>query len=235
MKKIYLYLITGCTLFISCTKKAGVFTADAPCQLQTADPSGSSYAADSVISFNCAEKHCGAIPLSKANYWVYLDSVFMDGIFSKTQFDTLRFNTTYKSLSDGLVWWQSNISIGLPSILYSTESGFFGIENRMFINGIKDVRSDFVICAGDSARYLSSFQDMAAQAKSVRYKGMINTPAGNYANIYYFEKNAPHFRKDQVFFKPGIGVLKYIVEKSPVGMPVTKLQQVSTLVSYHFE
>ena len=105
----------------------------------------------------------------------------------------------------------------------------------MFIQGIIDVKKDFSLFPGDSIRYLASFDDAAAVGRSLKIKTDFETPAGKYDECLYFEKNARNYRKDQVYFKPGIGVLKYIQEKAPFGQRVMKLQQISTLVAYHIE
>jgi hypothetical protein len=73
-------------------------------------------------------------------------SIFTDGVFLKTQMDTLRFTFQKQSLTDGLVWWQSNIEVGLPQWLYASDSSFFGLADRMFTTGIKDVKKIWIIC-----------------------------------------------------------------------------------------
>lgn len=105
----------------------------------------------------------------------------------------------------------------------------------MFIQGIVDAKKDFSLFPGDSLRYLASFEDAAAAGRSLKIKTDFETPAGKYEECLYFEKNARNYRKDQVYFKPGIGVLKYIQEKAPFGERMIKLQQISTLVAYHIE
>lgn len=205
------------------------------CELQTGNPSGRSYASDSVIAYTCTQKHCGILPLSTKNYWVYEDSVFADGIFLRVQYDTLQFTSCKKSLTDGLVWWESNISIGLPDRLYANDSTFFGLDDRMFTPDIMDVKKEFGIFPGDSVRYLTSFEDAAAIGRSLKLESSFKTPAGNFDDCLYFEKNARNYRKDQVYFKAGVGVVKYIYEKAPIGTRVIKLQQISTLVKYHIE
>ena len=237
MKKNILALITGSILFASCNKEdfALRFPPAEPCILQTANPSGRSYTEDSVVTFTCTQKHCGMLPLSSKNYWIYQDSVFNDGVFVKVQLDTLRYTSTLKSLADGLVWWESNMTVGLPERLYTNDSAFFKLENRIFIQGIIDAKKDFSLFPGDSIRYLASFDDAAAVGRSLKIKTDFETPAGKYDECLYFEKNARNYRKDQVYFKPGIGVLKYIQEKAPFGQRVMKLQQISTLVAYHIE
>ena len=62
----------------------------------------------------------------------------------------------------------------------------------------------------------------------------MKTPA-EHLMIVFTEKNARNYRKNQVILKPGLGVLKYIQEKAPIGQRVIKLQQVLTLVAFHIE
>lgn len=206
-----------------------------PCELQTDNPAGRSYTSDSVISFTCTTKHCGIIPLSIQNYWVYEDSIFNNGVLVKVGYDTLRYTNTYKSLTDGLVWWQGNLSVGLPEILYANDSSIFEINNRLFAPGIKNAEKEYGLFPGDSIKYLSSFEDAAAFGRSLKMDNAIKTSAGVFTDCLYFEKNARNYRKDQVYFKPGIGVLKYVQEKAPMGTFTIKLQQVSTLVAFYIE
>lgn len=205
------------------------------CESQTANPTGKSYPADSVISYICLETHCGIMPLSSKNYWVYEDSFFTNGVFSNVQFDTLRYLKTKKSLSDGLVWWEGNISVGLPDFLYANDSSIFDLSERLFIPGVLDVKKEFGLFAGDSIKYLTSFEDAAAMGRSLKIESPVQTPAGVFSECIFFEKNSRNYRKDQVYFKPGLGVIKYIQEKAPIGQRVIKLQQISTLVSVHIE
>lgn len=166
---------------------------------------------------------------------MYQDSVFNNGVFVRVQFDTLRYNSNLRSLTDGLIWWESNISVGLPATLYANDSAFFTLGDRLFTPGIMDAKKDYSIPAGDSLKYLASFEDVAANGRSIRLQTAVNTAAGSFDNCIYFEKNARFYRKDQVYFKPGLGVLKYIYEKVAAGSPILKLQQVSTLVAFHIE
>lgn len=205
------------------------------CELQTADPSGRSYSSDSVVNYSCTSTHCGMIPLSTKNYWVYQDSIFEDGIFQRVQFDTLRFTSNLKTLPDNLVWWNSNISIGLPEILFANDSAFFGLEDRLYTPNTKEVKKGFGLFQGDSIRYLTSFEDAAAIGRSLKLETDVYTPAGNFNDCLYFEKNARNYRRDQVYFKQGLGVIKYVQEKARMGERTLLLQQVSTLISYHLE
>jgi hypothetical protein len=205
------------------------------CILQTANPAGHSYPKDSVVDYQCNGKFCGLMPLSMKNYWVYLDSMYTDGVFIKAQYDTLRYTDTYKSLNDGIVWWESNMSVGLPDKMYVNDSAFFKIEDRLFVPGIVDAKKDYSLFPGDSIHYLASFDDAAAQGRSLKLQSTLSVPAGNFSDVIYFEKNARSYRLDQVYLVPGIGVAKYITQKAPMGSREIKLQQVSTLVKYHFE
>jgi hypothetical protein len=206
-----------------------------PCVTQTGNPAGRTYTSDSVIAYTCTSKHCGILPLSAKNYWVYQDSIFQDGVFKSVQFDTLRYAKNLKSLSDDLVWWESNISIGLPAMLYANDSSFFRLEETNFIQGKMNSRKEFGLIMADSAKYLTSFEDMAAQGKTLKLSATLKTTAGDFSDCIYFEKNARNYRKDQVYFKPGLGVIRYVKEMAPPGTSVIKLQQVSNLVSYHIE
>lgn len=237
LKKIIVSLLIGSMFSLACRKNdfLQLKTETEPCELQTANPSGRSYAADSIVAFTCTQKHCGILPLSSKNYWIYEDSIFADGVFAKVQFDTLRYLTTKKSLADGLVWWEGNISVGLPDILYANDSTFFELADRLFTPDIKDVKKEFGLFSGDSLKYLTSFEDAAAMGRSLKLETPLETTGGTFDDCLYFEKNARNYRKDQVYFKPGIGVIKYIMEKAPIGQRVIKLQQVSTLVAFHIE
>lgn len=237
MKKKILPLLTGILFLAACTKDNFEVPAPEkePCELQTANPAGRSYPVDSVAAYVCTSSHCGIMPLSSKNYWIYEDSIFNDGVFLRVQYDTLRFTANFRS-SDNIVWWQkNNVSIGLPEILYANDSAFFSLADRMFTTGIKDVKKDYSLFPGDSLRYLASFEDAAAMGRSLKLSGFVSTPSGSYSSCLYFEKNARNYRKDQVFFKPGIGVVKYIQEKAPMGDWTIKLQQISTLIKYHIE
>jgi hypothetical protein len=235
--RIFISVLIGSVSFIACTKNDLLLPiADVkPCEHQSANPTGRSYAAESVVNYNCTQKHCGILPLSNKNYWVYQDSIFNNGVFAKVQNDTLRFLTQKMSLADGLVWWEGSISVGLPDVLYANDSSFFGIEDRLFIPDIVDVKKEFGLFPGDSLRQLTSFEDVIAQGRSLKLDYPLVTPAGTFGDCLYFEKNARYFRRDQVFFKPGLGVVKYVQEKAPSGSRILKLQQVSTLVSVHIE
>lgn len=238
LSKLLLSLLIGCLVFSACRKDnfAPVTEpATATCQFQTENPAGRSYAAGSVISVICTDKHCGILPLSTKNYWVYEDSVFDNGVFLRVQSDTLRYTSNKKSLTDGLIWWESNISVGLPVTMYANDSAFFTMTDRLFTPDVKDAKKDYSIPSGDSVKYLTNFEDIAANGRSVKMQTAITTPMGTFKDCVYFEKNARNYRKDQVFFKPGLGVIKYIQEKAQPGSMVIKLKQISTLVAVHIE
>lgn len=206
-----------------------------PCIEQTGNPSGRTYSTDSVVSYSCTSKHCGILPLSSKNYWVYQDSVFLDGVFVRVQMDTLRYSKNRKSVSDGLTWWEANIIIGLPELVYANDSAFYRLENTLFIAGTMNARKEFGLISTDSTRYLTSFEDVAAQGKTIKLSSTLKAPAGDFTDCLYFEKYSRNYRKDQVFFKPGTGVIRYVRESAAPGSSIIKLQQVSNLVSIHLE
>jgi hypothetical protein len=238
LKRTILPLIAGCIFLGSCEKESLPVAPEVkePCELQTANPTGRSYSSDSIVPYICTSKYCGFLPLSTKNYWVYEDSIFNNGVFVKVQLDTLQFTTTSRSLSDNLIWWQSNMEIGLPEMLNTNDSTIFSLAQRNFDPAITDARKDYGLFAGDSLRYLGGFDDIAAHCRSLKISnGALKIPAGNFTNYLYFEKNARYYQRDQVYILPGTGVLKYIQEKSQFGSPQIKLQKISTLVSFHIE
>lgn len=235
MKKT-ITLIAGILCLAACNKESlTVPVQNEACSIQTVNPVGRSYSADSVINFTCTGSYCGLLPLNNKNYWIYADSIFADGVFQKVQLDTLRISGNYRSLTDGLIWWETNLEVGLPAKMYASDSALFKIEDRMFIEGIKDVKKEYGLFEGDSLRYITAFEDAAAIGRSLKLKTSINTPAGEFSDMLFVEKNARNFRKDQVWFKPGIGVIKYRQEKAAMGSPVVKLQKIATLVGYNLE
>lgn len=235
MKKIILTLFTGSILFASCRKDITTDQKIEPCELQTANPAGRSYSSDSVIDYTCTSKHCGLLPLSSKNYWIYEDSVFTDGVFQRIQYDTLRFISNKRTLPDGIIWWESNINIGLPQTLFANDSAFFDLQDRLFTPDIMDVKKEYSLFPGDSLRYLASFEDAAAVGRSLKIESSINCPAGSFNECIFFEKHARNYRRDQLTFKPGIGVIKYVFEKARMGERILLKQQVSTLVKYYIE
>lgn len=127
------------------------------------------------------------------------------------------------------------MNVGLPETLYASDSSFFGLADRFFTPGIKDVKKEYGLFPGDTLKYLGSFEDAAALCTSIKIKGALKTGAGDFTDCLYFEKHAPTYRKERVYFREGIGVMKFICERAPMGTRILKLQQVSTLVSYHIE
>ena len=176
------------------------------------------------------------MPLGSRNYWVYEDSIFTDGIFTRVQVDTLRYSQQFKSVEDGLVWWKGNLNIGLPETLFANDSSFFVMTPRLFTPGYLDIKKDYGMFPGDSIRYLTNFDDYAAIGRSLKLTAPFETAYGYYSGCIFFEKDARNYRKDQLIFQPGLGVVKYTRMKAGSGFPrVMKLQQVSTLIAAHFE
>lgn len=235
LKQTILSLLIASTVLASCHKE-NLTAPEEACLPQTENPAGRSYENGEIVPVSYSKKNCGILPLSTRNYWVYQDSVFNDGVFVTVKMDTLRFSKTYQSVTDQLIWWETNINIGLPDLLYANDSAIFLAEYRLFATDpIRDAKKEYGLFPGDSVKYFTSFEDNAAFGRSVKMQENIYTPAGHFDDCLLFEKKAPFSRKDQVFLKPGLGVVKYISERAPYGMPVLKVQQISTLVSFHIE
>ena len=244
MKKTLLSMLMGSFFLTSCSKEEHQAPVNIPvpqqniplpCIAQTVNPAGKTYNSNSVLFINCTENHCGMLPLSANNYWVYEDSIFDNGTFLRTQLDTLRFKGNKRSVTDGLVWWESTVDVGLPMSLYANDSAFFLLQQRAYSPDYYDAKKDYSLFPGDSIRYLASFDDIAAQGRSLRMNTIYSTPAGDFGDWTYFEKNARNYRKDRVYFKRGIGVMKYIHEKAVMGSYQIKLQHIKTLVAFHIE
>lgn len=235
MKKITLSILAAGLLLAACNKAEISVEKSEPCITQDSDPAGKSYDDVSVVPFTCTEKHCGLMPLSSRFYWVYADSLFDNGVFQKVVLDTLRFTSNRKTQPDNTVWWESDYSVGLPTLLYTNDSAIYSLGERMFIPGILDARKEYGLFAGDSVKYLTSFEDAAAMGRSVKVSSPVKTAAGSFSNCLFFEKHARSYRRDQVFFKPGIGVVRYVHEEAPMGQRELKVQRVATLVRYFIQ
>ncbi|MEZ5035346.1 MAG: hypothetical protein R2796_10185 [Chitinophagaceae bacterium] len=238
MKKKILILVTGSVLLFSCRKNnemAAPLKPEAQCELQTANPAETNYAQDSLVAYQCTSKLCGFIPMSSNNYWVYEDSVFEDGSFKQVTTDTLRFTSLYMSYPDKIVWWKSSINVGLPEILYANQSAFFSLEESFFPNKTLIAKKDYSFFSGDSIRYLTSFNDAAAIGRSIKLTAPVVINSGSYTNCLFFEKNARGFRRDQVYFKPGIGVLKFRRDEAKMGQRIVMPKHILTLKDYHIE
>ncbi|HEX7904742.1 MAG TPA: hypothetical protein VF487_12760 [Chitinophagaceae bacterium] len=239
MKHILLSFFIGSVLFFSaCRKERNELPPPVPeeaCSTPTDNPSNRSYIPDSLTLVSNVKKNCGFLPLSRNSYWIYKDSVFSDGSLLRVQYDTLRFTKTYQSKPDKLTWWETNIEIGLPDLLFANDSSIFAAEYRFMPDPVREVKKDFGLFSGDSIQYLTSFDDNAAMGKSVKLQASIPTPAGSFTDCILIEKKAPFYRMDKIYFKPGLGVVKYISEVAPAGSPFMELKQISTLVSYRLD
>ena len=229
-KNLLFIFIIGIS-FIACRKNA--ITESESCITQTAVPK-QSYSANEISITVYSRNHCGLIPFSSKFYWIYLDSIFSNGNLVATKIDTLRFLKTYRSQPDSLIWWEANKEIGLPTKCYANDSGIFSLEPRLFTSfSILDSRKEIYQFIQDSVKFISSFGDEAAIAKGLH--GSCTIPAGSFNDCLFFEKYAMLYRRDQVYLKPGIGVLKYIHQQAPLGSNTIEMQQISTLISYHIQ
>lgn len=221
-------------IFPACRKNH--IAAPESCLTQTENPDHRSYSSTEITSINYTGKHCGLVPLSSKHYWIYLDSIFDNGIFQRTELDTLRFTRTYQTQSDGLIWWEPCKLVGLPEKCYVNDSSILGLEERLFTSHtVLDAKKEIYLFSQDSIRFLTSFGDEVATGKAINLTNTISTPAGNFTNCLFFEKYARMYRRDQVYLEPGLGVVKYIHEETPPGSLIIETQQISTLIGYHIE
>ncbi len=236
LKRTIITLLAGSFLLAACQKTHDIKPPAEPCVLQVDNPAGRSYTSGSISEVSYSHSTCGLLPLNNHNYWVYEDSLYVNGVFSSTRMDTLRMVTAYQSTPDNLIWWKTNaVEVGLPDMLYASDSAIFQASYRMFVTDpILDAKKEYGLFDGDSTRYLTSFEDYAALGRSVKCTNPISTRAGSFEDCILFEKKAPGFRLDQVYLKPGIGVVRYSWQES-MGSPTFKNRQISTLVSVHFE
>jgi hypothetical protein len=229
----FLIIILAISMCFSACRKDVIVPVEA-CIIQTANPDHQSYSANDFSATNYSGKHCGLMPLSSKHYWVYLDSIFDNGSFVATKYDTLRFSKTYQTQPDGLTWWEANKFVGLPSKCYANDSSIFGLDYRLFTsNTILDVRKELYQFSQDSLRYITSFGDEAALGRALHCN--FQTSVATFTNCLFFEKYARMYRRDQVYLQPGLGVVKYIHEEAPLGSLEIQTQQISTLVSFNIQ
>lgn len=220
-----------CFFFVAC-RKAVLPVENTACILQTGNPHLKTYTADSVTAAGSHYKHCGLLPLSPAYQWFYEDSVFTtSGSFSSLQNDTLQFSPQYRT-ADDLVWWAGDKYIGLPGLLYANDSSLFSLDKQLFVvPEVMAARREYHFYPEDSVRYLTSFSDMGAVGKAIRQQSPVTTPAGSFSGCILYEKNAPGYRRERIWFMPGIGVVRFTQELAGSNGQL-KLRRISVLSAY---
>ena len=204
------------------------------CLVQTGNPDHQSYSVSNFSATTYPGKHCGLVPLSSKHYWVYLDSIFDNGNFVSTKYDTLKFTKTYQTQPDGLIWWEANKFVGLPLKTYANDSSIFGLDYRLFTsNTILDSRKEIFLFSQDSLRYITSFGDEAAIGRALHCN--FSSRVATFTNCLFFEKYSPMYRRDQVYLQPGLGVVKFIHQEADQGSPEIQTRQISTLISFNIQ
>jgi hypothetical protein len=171
--------------------------------------------------------------LTSKNYWVYEDSLFDgDGNFKLIQIDTLRYTKTLQT-PDNLIWWETKKDIGLPKKLYASDDAIYGLQKGTFIMDTFYSKRGFY--EADSVNFLSGFNDIVAFGKIVKRAEPLKTPLGTFDSYILFEKYSPGYRRDKVYFVPGLGVIQYTSEfyKAPGPPSKMKLFIKSTLMGYY--
>lgn len=179
--------------------------------------------------------YCGYLPLSRKNYWVYLDSVYdQNGIYTHSIRDTLRYTVT-RRLQDGIAWWSTD-SVGnlkvwalYPRFVYSTDSVLYFIsERRTGAPFFKAITSDTLI---EGCQY----SDHSQICESVKNPNPVVVPAGTFTNCMKFNKTwVLGYYEIETHFKPGIGVLKTRYFTDRFTFPF-RMIRTSTLEAYHIE
>ena len=176
------------------------------------------------------------MPLSSKSYWIYQDSIFDNtGNFKITKLDTLRYNKTFQT-PDKLIWWEANKDIGLPKNIYSSTTAIYGLQKGTFMADSMYSKREFYDAAADTS-FLAGFSDIVAFGKIINKTEILQTEAGSFSEYILFEKYAPGYRRDRVYFVPGLGVIQYTSEyyKAPGPPSNMKILIKSSLVSYYAE
>jgi hypothetical protein len=176
------------------------------------------------IQYN--QSHCGYLPLSKENYWVFQDSVFDDntGQFISTAIDTLRFNKTFQS-NDSIVWWKPNNDFallkGFYTRMYSTDSVLYALNQGAF--GSKQTLKWCYQLNVDSVSDPCIWSD-AGRMECVGKK--LNSPvvvlAGSFTDCRQFikiwEGGNIYESRLYIYYKPGLGILRAVFTRGLNGI-----------------
>ncbi len=213
---------------ISCNKE-NTSQADSICEHPNQLPPFGYNSSTTFTAVNYDKNHCGYFPLSKKNYWVYLDSNFNNntGVFINTLIDTLRFIETRQS-PDGIIWWHPNIfGIVLP-FMYSTDTLVYTLGNNW---GGKPAVKWFYPIQSDSAIDGSNYTDIVGVSKAYKINSTVTVPAGSFSDCILYQKLVTFPSVLETIFKPGIGVLRF----KQYDHATSKLYKISTLLTYHLE
>lgn len=217
---------------ISCKKQTAQQNNN--CTINTLEPSAVYTTTADFMEIDYTASHCGYLPLSKKNYWVYLDSIFdATGQFQNTVTDTLRFTKTYRT-PDGIIWWSVGAGRGLAASSgysiynYSTANISFGTTiNFGGKSGIKWYYAINTPSVTDTLPY----SDLSSPCYAEKLNTPIQTPAGNFSGCMFFNKKMVYGTSIELssWFKPEIGSVKTDLIQNGVRF------RTSTLVSYHIE
>jgi hypothetical protein len=236
LKKLVLVFPVFIFLFTACRKSQLPVAISETCIEQTANPVANSYDTNDVVSVNYTRSHCGMMPLSAKNYWVYQDSLFDNsGAFKSIKLDTLRYTKTFQT-PDHLIWWEGSKDVGLPKDIYSSSDAIYGLQKGTFMADSMYSKREFYEADADTS-FLAGFADIVAFGKIINKTEILQTEAGSFPEYILYEKYAPGYRRDRIYFVPGFGVIKYTSEyyKAPGPPSNMKLLIKSSLVSYHSE
>jgi hypothetical protein len=154
-----------------------------------------------------SQKHCGILPISKKNYWIYLDSLFdITGQFTQIKIDTLRFIKAHMS-PDSITWWSTNNTFkGFLQYSYSTDSVLYTLGTNW---GGKPVVKWFHYMNTDSTSENCNYTDHPTICEAKKLYQAVIVPAGKFNNCLLFTKKWILPELLNIYFKPGIGVLRF--------------------------
>ncbi len=232
MKTYFLIILIAVQLLYGCQK--GIEMPEQPCVEHKANSYTSTYSCAELSPVAYKGEQCGFLPLSGTTLWIFEDSFFNDqGNFVNRKVDTLQFSKTFQTQKDGIVWWQPDKFIGLPEKCMTTGKDLYSLQPRFFGGNlcVLDAAIEYSIPASDSIGYLAHFADEAAIGKAVKMKASLDLPFGKLDQCILFEKHAPGYRRDKVYIKPGVGVVKFIHALSSTVNGNIVIRQISTLMS----
>jgi len=171
------------------------------------------------------------IPSSIGNYWVYEDSLFVDGAFTELSMDTLIIIDTLRA--HGKKWWELVGHQNLPFIYQ-----YYAIENDSVYSiqgGWSTILSLDYIYPSDTLTVLETIVegDLGLSRNVIKYDGSITTNAGTFINCgkYYGEWTGTFYVEE--YINPGVGFIKSIFMENFSGNAENK--HIRNLHSYHVD
>ncbi len=171
------------------------------------------------------------IPSAIGNYWIYIDSLYIDGEFNSVSFDTMTIVDTMHTL--GKKWWKVE---GYRTLPYIWE--YYAIENDSVYSiqgGWSPILSLDYIYPTDSLTVLQTLieGDLGLLRYVIKSTAPVTTDIGTFQNCgkYYggWSKDSQYAEE---YIKPGIGFVKSIFWYKNPNQP--RYRHSRYLFDYHF-